>query len=304
MVPMILAMLALTGCRNEAAEALLTCNGGNMNACYGEGLAAANAARPQYDQARKAWSASCMNIHHAESCNALALLVRDAKGGPRDLHRAAELFEIACKGEIKTSCVELGLLLYRDRDGLKADPAKAVTLLTDACKQVDEATMPKDGPHVMAPACDALGSAYLEGVGVEPPRKDEEKAAQLFDRACQAKYAPGCVSGGNILAKERQKNKVERASQLYETACGIDARQGCFELAQLHETKAWEGASDQAASKYFQKTCSIDPTRGCYEAGVLMETGRIKAREGEIESLFNLACEHGNSMACTKRKVQ
>ncbi len=301
---MILAMLALIGCRNTAAEALLTCAGGNMEACYGEGLAAANAARPRYDEARKAWSASCMNIHHAESCLALAGLVREGKGGPRDMHRAAELYEIACKGDIKSACVDLGLLLYKDRDGLKAEPAKAVTLLSDACKQVDEATQPKDGPHPMAQACDALGVAYLEGVGVEPPKKDEEKAAQLFDRACEAKLASGCVSGGNMLAKERQDKKVARAAELYEKACKLDARFGCFELAQLHETKAWDGATDELASMYFQKTCNTDPTRGCFEAGQLMEQGRIKAREGEIESIYNIACEHGNSTACTKRKVQ
>lgn len=301
---MILVVLAVFGCRNEAAEALLTCAGGNMKACYGEGLAAANAARPRYDEARKAWSSSCMSIHDAESCYALAGLVRDAKGGPRDMHRAAELYEIACKGDLKTACVDLGLLLYKDADGLKAEPAKAVTLLSDACKQVDPATQPKDGPHPMAQACDALGVAYLEGVGVEPPKKDEDKASQLFDRACDAQYAPGCVSGGNLLAKERQDKKVARAAELYEKACKIDARYGCFELAQLHETKAWDGASDDMASMYFQKTCNTDPTRGCFEAGLLMETGRIKAREGEIESLYNIACEHGNSTACTKRKVQ
>lgn len=302
---MFLVVLAVLGCKNEAAEKLLTCAGGNMDACYGEGLTAANAARPRYDDARTAWSASCMNIHHADSCYALAQLVRDAKGGPRDLHRAAELFEISCKGDVQAACVDLGLLLYRDRDGLKAEPAKSVTLLADACKKVDKKDLPEDGPHPMAQACDALGIAYLEGVGVEPPKKDEEKAAQLFDRACDAKYAPGCVSGGNLLAKERhQKKKVARAAELYERACSLDARQGCFELAQLHETKAWEEATDELANRFFRRTCNIDPTRGCYEAGLLMESGRIKAREGEIESLFAIACEHGNSMACTKRKVQ
>lgn len=302
---MVLAMLALIGCKDEAADVLLTCAGGNTKACYGEGLAAANAARPKYDDARKAWSTSCMQEHHAESCNALAMLVRDAKGGPRDLHRAAELFEISCKGDVQSACVELGLLLYKDRDGLKAEPNKAVTLLSDACKKVDKDDLPAEGPHPMAQACDALGVAYLEGVGVEPPRKDEDKAAELFDRACDARYAAGCVSEGNLLAKERhQKKKVARASELYEKACGLDPRSGCFELAQLHETKAWDGASDELASRYFQKTCNIDPTRGCFEAGQLMESGRIKAREGEIESLYNIACEHGSSVACTKRKVQ
>ncbi len=311
---MLLALLALTGCDNEAAEALMTCAGGNMEACYTEGLAAQSAARPRYDDARKAFSASCMNVHHAESCMQLGVLVRDAKGGPRDLHRAAELFEIACKGDVRTACVELGLLLYKDRDGLKAEPERAVELFASSCDQVDVTPaapdaqpgsgMPESGPHPLAASCEALGTAYREGVGVEPPKADEDKASQLYDRACDARFAQGCVSGGNLAAARRAKKDVAKAADLYERGCKLDARQGCFELAKLHETKAWPGAEDQKAAVFFQKTCSIDPTRGCYEAGLLMESGRVQAREGEIEYLYNLACEHGSSEACTKRNLQ
>jgi uncharacterized protein len=300
---MFLFALSLLGCQNKAAEALMTCQGGNMDACYGEGLGHVAAAKPRYDEARVAWSKSCMNIHHAESCNELAELVRDAKGGPRDLHRAAELFEISCKGEVKSACVELGLLLMKDQDGMKAEPNRAVELLAGSCNQVDDASIPADGPHPLAAACDALGHAYQDGVGVEPPKADEEKAAALYERACHAKFAKGCVSGGNLLAKERREAEVARAADLYEQGCKIDAEEGCFELAQLHETKAWKGADDAQAALFFQKTCGVDPTRGCFEAGALMESGRVKAREGEIEYLYNLACEHGNSTACTKRNI-
>lgn len=301
---MTLAMLAVLGCGQSAADLLLTCAGGNASACYAEGLAAANAPKPRYDEARAAWSTACMGNHDAQSCFELGHLVRDAKGGPRDVHRAAELFEIACRGGIDFACVELGILLYVDQDGMKAEPEKAVTLFTEACEKVDPAAAPEGAPHPLALACDALGVAYLEGVGVEPPNRDEEKAAQLFDRACAAHHPQGCVSAGAILAKSRREEKVDRAAELYGQACKMDARYGCFELAELHETKAWKGATDELASRFFQRTCNHDPTRGCYEAGLLMESGRVKAREGEIESMFNVACEHGNGAACAKRKVK
>ncbi|MCB9687586.1 MAG: sel1 repeat family protein [Alphaproteobacteria bacterium] len=301
---MLLSLLALSGCDNSAAEALLTCAGGNMEACYKEGVSASNAARPRYDEARRAFSSACMNIHHAQSCMELGRLVRDAKGGPRDLHRASELFEIACKGDLPVACVEQGLLLYKDKDGLKAQPERAAVLFSGACEKVDAASTPEDGAHPLASACDALGTAYREGIGVEPPKSDPEKAAQLYLRACDAKFAQGCVNGGNLAAESKKKEDVANAAELYERACKLDARQGCFELATLHEQKAWPGADDQQAAVYFQKTCSIDPTRGCYEAGLLMETERVQAREGEIEYLYNLACEHGNSAACAKRNLQ
>jgi hypothetical protein len=34
-----------------------------------------------------------------------------------------------------------------------------------------------------------------------------------------------------------------------------------------------------------------------------MESGRVAAREGEIESLYNIACEHGQTAACAKRSL-
>lgn len=297
-------LLTLWGCDNEAAEALLTCQGGNMEACYRDGMAAAGASRPRFTDARKAFSSACMNSHHALACDELAKLVRDAKGGPKDTARAAELFEIACKGEVKTACVELGLLIYEDQEGFKAEPARAVELFSNACVQVDENVLPPEGPHALAYSCNALGRAYEEGVGVEPPKKDEEKAAELYKKSCMARFAPGCVSAGDLASLSKRKEDIQDAANFYERACKIDAREGCFELASLHEKKAWPGADDVKASEYFQRTCNIDPQRGCYEAGLLMETQRVPAREGEIEYLYNLACEHGNSTACSKRNLQ
>lgn len=301
---MLLTLFALNGCDNSAAEALLTCAGGNMEACYKEGLAASEAARPRYDEARRAFSSACMNIHHAPSCMELGRLVRDAKGGPRDLHRATELFEIACKGDLQVACVEQGLLLYQDRDGLKAEPDRAAVLFATACEKVDAASTPETGAHPLASACDALGTAYRDGIGVDPAKPDPEKAAQLYLRSCDAKFAQGCVNGGRLAAESKNKEEVAHAAELYERACKLDARQGCYELATLNEQKAWPGADDQQAAVYFQKTCGIDPTRGCYEAGILMESGRVQAREGEIEYLFNLACEHGSTPACAKRNLK
>ena len=35
----------------------------------------------------------------------------------------------------------------------------------------------------------------------------------------------------------------------------------------------------------------------------LLRTGKVKAREGEIEYLYNLACEYGSADACAKRQI-
>jgi uncharacterized protein len=302
---MFLGLLAsFAGCDNTAAEVLMTCEGGNTEACYRDGMAASEESLPRYSDARKAFSEACLTVHHAQSCNELARLVRDAKGGPKDVKRAVDMFGIACKADIHTACVDLGLLLYKGEFLKKASPERAVELFTSECARVDVESLPADGPHELAYSCDALGLAYEEGKGTEPPKPDVETAATLYTQACEARYAPACVSAGRLAAAKKKASDYAVAATLYEQACKLDARMGCLELATLHSTKAWPEANDAAASEYYQKTCNIDPTRGCFEAGQLMESGRIAAGEGEIESLYSLACEHGHTEACAKRNLE
>jgi TPR repeat protein len=283
-------LFGLIGCQNEAAEALKTCDGGNIEACYRDGLRQIAPPRPSFGDARVSFSKACMT-HHAPSCMELAKLVRDAKGGPQDLHRAAELFGIACeKWQEPEACVDLALAVYEGK-GTKEDPERAVQLLNKACT-LDEPIMR---------ACSTLADAYADGKGVE--RKDPKKATVLYDKACDADYAPACVALGDRIMAERGRRDLASAASHYGRACKIDARLGCYELASLHAEGKWDDASDALASEFFQKTCNIDPTRGCYEAAELMAAGKVKAREGEIEYLYNLACEYGSAEACAKRQI-
>lgn len=292
MLTMFLAsFLGLAGCTDGAAEALATCEGGSMTACYNDGLQAIKPPRPSYGDARQFFSQACMT-HHAASCMELAKLVRDAKGGPQDLSRAAELFGIACeKWQEPEACVDLALALY-DGSGVRQDHERSVQLLNKACTLEEDPIMR---------ACARLGDAYADGKGVD--RKDIQKATALYDQACDASFAPACVQAGARLIATKRSKDIPEAARHFERACSLDARLGCFELAVLHAEGRWPEANDASASEYFQKTCNIDPTRGCYEAAELMRTGKVKAREGEIEYLYNLACEYGSAEACAKRQI-
>ena len=325
-------LLATGGCTDSAADVLATCDGGNLDACYRDGLAALEAARPQYSEARKRLAQACtptysgdmqrqvknggfswrprasMGTHkenHSQACFSLGLLVRDAKGGPRDLPRAAELFELACKGDVREACLDLGLVVYdppADSD-LDAEPERAVELFFDACNEVNPTGDAGEAPHPMARACEALGRAYADGKGVEKGRPDNDRATELFVKACDAKFAKGCVSAGKLNAKRGGRTNLQKAAELFDRGCLIDARHGCYDLAKLHERKAYPDASIEQAADYYKKSCAIDPTHGCFEAAALMETGQVEARDGEIEALYNQACEHGHTEACSKRKI-
>jgi hypothetical protein len=278
-------------------------------------VAAKDAAQPQYGEARKAFSAACrpstgaapssFNQDLPKACFELGMLVRDAKGGPKDIPRATELFEMACKADIYRACVDLGALLWSDDPEEKASSDRAAVLFEEECNRVDLQKLPDDGSaDPLAEACDRLGRAYETGLGVEPAAKDEDKAAAFYDRACQARYAPGCVSAGNLKVESHRAADVAAAVDYYDRACKLDARQGCFDLGALNEKKAWPGATDQAAVEYYKKSCAIDPMRGCFEAAAMMEEGRVRAGDGEIASLYNQACEHGHTTACERRALK
>lgn len=312
----LMVLWSLVGCDTTAAQRLRTCAGGNSEACYNDGVAAVSAAKPNFGEARKSFSAACrpsvgapgassqVSKHDPRACNQLAKLVLDAKGGPKDVPRAIELFEIACKDDIPRACVDLALLLYTPDPQGAHNASRAVVLFQDACLEVDPAALPPEGPHPLAEACNALGQAYENGIGVEPLAKDPQKAMTLYAKACEARYAQGCVSAGALSAAQKRREDMDQAAVFYERGCRLDARKGCFELAELHANKTWPGATDAQAAVFYGKTCAIDPTRGCFEAGALMEEGRVAAREGEIESLYNLACEHGHTMACARRALK
>ena len=309
----------VASCDDEAAQMLLTCEGGNVEACYAEGVALISHARPQYSEARRSFSSACMKDIHptlktgdperaraqwearAKSCHALGRLVRDAKGGPKDLPRAVDLFEIACKAQpdgsqtqstgpvVPEACVDLAHAIY-DSEGIPPEPERAVELVRTACQS--------DPPDHRA--CTLLGTAFYAGKGMR--KKDIERALELFEASCASEYAPACVKAGDLLAA-RTRNDASLAAAAYSKGCALDARLGCYELADLHAKKGFPGASNGKASEYYQKTCSIDPTRGCFEAAQLMLEGKVLAREGQIESLFNTACDHGHTEACAKRQL-
>lgn len=290
---MTLIALALFGCSEapEPAQLLeLSCQGTGADAaeaCFKLGMKQLNAPRPDYAEARRLFSMGC-GVHHPASCNALGTLVRDARGGPKDMRRAANLFEVACDKEVLQACVHFAELLAGG-EGVAQDLERAATLYKRACEA--ESSIPK--------ACMRYGHMLQEGKGVE--KKDPEHANELFTRACDEGFAPGCVAMAEVLSAKWGKENMVTAVELLDKACSIDANFGCYELAQLHRSKKAPEASAEQAGHYFQSVCRMDPSRGCFELAELMETGDVPSRPGEKEALFKQACESGNSIACDKR---
>ncbi|MEZ4318521.1 MAG: tetratricopeptide repeat protein [Myxococcota bacterium] len=270
----------------------VSCKRGDPEACFKLGTKELNAPQPDYADARKLFSNGCA-VHHAPSCNALGTLVRDARGGPKDMVRARDLFQTSCENGLNVGCVHFADVLASNRD-VEGNLEKAVELYTKACE--DESSIPK--------ACTSLGEMTLVGDGIE--KKDEERAEALFDKACKAEYAPACVQQAGVLLEKRGNRadteaNLQTATELYDKACTIDANFGCFELAVLHHEKKAPDATMEQAGHYYERVCSMDHSRGCFELAELMAAEEVPSRPGQKEALYTRACESGNSEACALR---
>lgn len=283
-----LILLACTEAPEPAALVEMAChNQGEPEACFTLGTEQLNSARPDYSEARKLFSMAC-RTHHAQACNALGTLVRDARGGPKDLVRAAELFEVSCEKDVALGCVHYADALSVGA-GVEKDAEKARELYGLACE--GETTIPR--------ACTQLARSLRDSRGAS--REDREAADALFDKACQADYPAACVEIAGALTKKWGKDNMAVAAELYDKACAIDQNFGCFELAELHVKKKVPDANIEQAGHFYQQVCRIDSSRGCFELAELMDQKKVPSRPGEKEALYKLACEAGNSEACTKR---
>ena len=287
----IIALLLTLGC-NKAPENPIEmldvrCNRGEAEACFTLGTRELNAPLPDYAKARKLFSDGC-RVHHGASCNALGALVRDARGGPKDMVRAKRLFRVSCENGLPLGCVHYADVLAADTD-TEGMQEKAVELYSQEC--MSDASIAK--------ACNRLGQMLLAGEGVA--KKDDEKAIQMFTKACDNDFAPACVEHAQILLGKRGKDNTATAAELLDKACSIDANFGCYELGQLHQDEKAPDANIEQAGHYYQRVCSHDHSKGCYELAELMAEEEIPSRAGEKEALYTRACESGNSEACSKR---
>jgi TPR repeat protein len=126
------------------------------------GLVALSSCSAEYDAKRcdKGDMSACAGL--AESYDV------GARGLPKDEHKAFELFQKACDGNLVSACVRLGGF-YEEGRGVPVSYPKARALFERACTK-DEGS-----------GCNALGVLYRDGHGVPV---DLRRALALFTRAC------------------------------------------------------------------------------------------------------------------------
>ena len=92
---------------------------------------------------------------------------------------------------------------------------------------------------------------YFDGKGV---KKDYKKAVELYNKACDGKFADGCNNLGYMYANGKGvKRDVTRAMGYGRRACDAGSWVACGNFASV-----LEAGSDRArAAQYYQKACEM-----------------------------------------------
>ena len=236
------------------------------------------------DMRRLPADAAC-EAGHAPACLELGQRYRTGAGGPKDLLRAAALFEKACEGGEPEGCASFGWLL-EEGAGAPKDMARAVGLYRRACDAG------------LQWSCARLGMALAWGEGVTP---DPAAAGAVLEKACTAGETSACAPLGSLLRRGGGGAKdLARAEALLRSACDAGSAWGCGELASLLLERGTPEARQEAAALYL-RACEDDSPGACAFLAQLHELGRGVPRDAtRAKALYGKACSGGYAPACAK----
>jgi hypothetical protein len=161
----------------------------------------------------------CEQKRSNQACTALGQMYRKGEGVAKSPAMAQRYLVRACPLEGSwggAACVELGSM-YQTGDGVASDELQAMKLYQRSCK-----------PDVPFGAAGCYEIATLLDGGGKSVKKDPDKAASYFGRACNYSGPPGDDSNA-----DRAKQACARAVALFQqqkedASAAAHARTGCF----------------------------------------------------------------------------
>ena len=118
-------------------------------------------------------------------------------------------------------------------------------------------------------------SKDLTELGDEAYEKgDYQKAAQLYQKACDGGDAGGCYNLGVLYHNGQGVNQdYQKAAQLYQKACDGGDAGGCYNLGVLYHNGQGVRQNFSTAKQYFGKACDLGLQLGCDNYIKLNEKG-------------------------------
>ena len=117
----------------------------------------------------------------------------------------------------------------------------------------------------------------LAAITIKPGQdinKDHQKAAKLFQKACDGGDARGCSFLGFLYERGLGvKKDYQKASELFQKACDDGLAVGCSNLGFLYHLGQGLWQDKSRAKEYYGKACDLGVQRSCNEYKQLNEQG-------------------------------
>ncbi len=164
------------------------------------------------ERAAALMEARCRAASDGWACGRLGWAYEHAQGVPKDLARAARLYEESCERGHAWGCYALAYA-FGQGAGIARDDARATQLFRRGCEGGESAS------------CGQLARQLQRGIGA--PR-DEAAAVPLFEKACKAGEAWSCWQLGEAYASGRGTiQNPARAAELRQQACAAGEKRAC-----------------------------------------------------------------------------
>jgi uncharacterized protein len=240
--------------------------------------------------------------HFAQAAESKPVPAAETAFRSGDYKSAAKLWKEACEAGNPSGCYELSIM-YRDGEGMQADPDKAKALLVKAC----------DGDEGRA----CFNLALLEdpvgsdedgedgGTSKKPSPQASKRAFAYFEKGCSLEHQPACANMGSSYIQGRGVPKdVDKGIQILTAVCDRNNREvgpACFSLSQLFDFHGGTMIRDDLAiaNRYLERGCSLGDTDSCMNLGYHYRGGNgVKQNWKRARALYAAACNDADGLEC------
>jgi len=234
--------------------------------------------------------ANACNAGDAAACTAQAVMLELGLGVARDGTKAASLYEAACKANDALSCAYHAFMLEAGR-GVKRDEKRVADLLASTLPGLEKAC---DRGEMRE--CVALGFAIENA----PSKPDAQRAAVLYQRACEDGVQSGCsnLATLNFLGRGVFKD-LQRAVSMFEKACEGGEPSACTNLGIIRAGTSFGLRHGVRGVTTFKLTCEAQFQVGCAGWGMLIKVPPdLPPGPTVAVALSKKGCDGGDLVAC------
>lgn len=247
------------------------------------------------DHALKHAKATCEGSNPvARGCHVLARIhERGLAGIERDVVRARDLYDAACKDGHGASCGRLGDLSAKGPD---KNVARARELWKTGCHHRD--------PR----ACLALGEDFARTSEIGDHRFQAEQA---LERACELRVARGCAKAAVLRWPERRESDIWRkVHTLLAAGCGDEASDplACEKRGDALARGLGVARDEERAAGFYSQACRALDTTDDEGRAVCARAKTKLGRRAKVARLaagdFAWACDNGDPWGCVELGIR